>query len=63
MEDGYFDPVDRARQKQAARDEDQRALASGEVTAAELRKRNSFFGGLDMANFKMVLKERRHARR
>jgi len=35
-----FDPADRAAAKQAARDADTRALACGEVSAAELHRRN-----------------------
>lgn len=36
----------RARAKQASRDEDERALASGEKTAHELQRENSMFTGL-----------------
>lgn len=38
-----FDPKQRAAEKQASRDEDARALASGEKTVADLRRENSAF--------------------
>lgn len=38
-----FDPAERAREKQASRDEDARALASGEKTVEQLRRENSAF--------------------
>lgn len=36
----------RAREKAAARAEDERALASGEITREDLRKKNSMFYGM-----------------
>lgn len=42
----------RARQKQAQRDEDRRRLEAGEVTAEELQEENNFFRGL--GPFKIV---------
>jgi hypothetical protein len=39
----YFDPKVRAAEKQASRDEDARALASGEKTREQLRAENSAF--------------------
>ena len=44
---GKFDPRKRAIQKQVARDRDERSLASGKITAAELNRRNGFFSALD----------------
>lgn len=38
-----FDPAERAHEKQASRDEDQRQLDAGEITRAELAKRNGAF--------------------
>ena len=49
-----FDPAERARQKQAARDQDERDLAAGLVTRQELQARNSFATGLDLPNAKIV---------
>jgi hypothetical protein len=50
--EGIIAPQDRARQKQAQRDEDHRRLEAGEVTAAELQEENNFFRGL--GPFKIV---------
>jgi hypothetical protein len=38
-----FDPEQRAREKQASRDEDARALASGEKSREQLRRENGAF--------------------
>ncbi len=38
-----FDPTERAREKQASRDEDVQALATGEKTVEQLRKENAAF--------------------
>ena len=38
-----LDPKERAREKQASRDEDARALASGEKSRAQLRRENGHF--------------------
>lgn len=50
----YFDPAERIKEKQRAREEDDRALASGEITREELWRRNSFFGALDLSKWKIV---------
>lgn len=42
----YYDPSERASEKQRSRDEDARRLASGEVTQEELRRENGIFYGL-----------------
>lgn len=42
-EQATFDPVARAAEKQASRDEDARALASGEKTVAQLKAENGAF--------------------
>lgn len=44
--DDRFDIEERRREKQASRDEDERAIAAGEKTRAEVRRENSFFGFL-----------------
>lgn len=44
----------REAEKQAARDEDDRQLAAGEISGEDLRRRNSFFRSLTLSNFKMV---------
>jgi hypothetical protein len=41
-----FDPAERAREKQASRDADARALASGEKSALELERENEVFARL-----------------
>jgi hypothetical protein len=39
----FFDPKERAAEKQRSRDEDARALASGEASVADLRRKNGAF--------------------
>ncbi len=41
--DKYYDPAERAREKAASREADERALASGEKTREQLRKENGSF--------------------
>ncbi|MBI4705306.1 MAG: hypothetical protein HY744_29725 [Deltaproteobacteria bacterium] len=41
---GYFDPGERAREKQRSREADERALESGEKSRERLRRENGFFG-------------------
>jgi hypothetical protein len=43
-----YDPKERAREKQASRDEDTRALATGEKTREQLCRENCIFSGVDM---------------
>lgn len=43
MSAGFYDPADRAREKATARAEDARAIAAGEVSRDELRRRNASF--------------------
>jgi hypothetical protein len=38
-----FDPKERAREKQRSREEDARALASGEKSPDQLRRENGYF--------------------
>lgn len=49
-----LDSEDRARHKQASRDEDLARLHSGEVSPAELSYENDFFAELDVASFEIV---------
>lgn len=42
----FYEPEERAREKQASRDEDARRLAAGEVTQEELARENSPFASL-----------------
>lgn len=49
-----LDSQKRDAEKQAARDEDARQLAAGEISGEDLRRRNSFFRPLTLSNFKMV---------
>jgi hypothetical protein len=50
----YFDPKARAAEKAASRREDMRALEAGEITKAELARRNSFFGALDIRKARIL---------
>lgn len=50
-----FDPQERAREKQAARDEDWRAWKSGEKTAEEIRRANSWLSDEVIARAKFKL--------
>lgn len=52
---GYFDPVARNAEKEAARAEDARRLASGEITLEKLVYRNSFVPyTIDLSRWKLV---------
>ena len=57
MKSGTFDPAERARQKQRAREIDESDMAEGRATRQEVQERNSFAKGPDLANAKIV---RRH---
>lgn len=46
--------LSRAQQKQLSRDRDAMLLQSGQITEAELKRRNSFFGALPIKRFKIV---------
>ena len=50
----YFDPAARAAEKAASRREDLRMLDAGEISKAELAKRNAFFGALDIRKARIV---------
>lgn len=44
-----YDPMDRQREKQRSRDQDDRELRMGIVSREELGARNGFFSSLDLA--------------
>lgn len=48
------DRMSRAQQKQLSRDRDAMLLQSGQITEAELKRLNSFFGALPIKRFKIV---------
>ena len=43
MADRFYNPGDRAREKQAARDRDEQQIASGERSAAQVQQDNTLF--------------------
>lgn len=49
-----LDANKRARQKRAAREEDARRLAAGEVSRIGLARENGFFAGCDLAHAEIV---------
>ncbi len=55
MGEELYDPAERARAKQAARQRDEEDLAAGRVDAAELQRRNAFIPG-EMARNAVILK-------
>lgn len=46
----YFDPAERQREKARARELDDRALRSGDISREELRSRNGFFSSLEVVS-------------
>jgi hypothetical protein len=44
----YYDPAERQREKDRAREQDDRALRNGEVSRDELRLRNGFLAPLQI---------------
>ncbi len=52
--DKHFDPAVRAAEKVALRREDLRMIKAGEISRAELAKRNAFFGALDIRKARIV---------
>lgn len=46
---GYYDPIERQREKQLSREQDDLDLLSGAVSREELGKRNGFFSSLDLS--------------
>jgi hypothetical protein len=49
----HLDQEGRGRQKQQARDGDAARLASGEISRADLAKKNDFFGAFAVEKFKI----------
>lgn len=56
----YYDPKERALEKQRSREQDDADLKSGKVTREELSKRNGFFSSLDIQSSKIVFPRRRN---
>lgn len=56
-----FNPADRAREKQEARDRDESMLVSGDVTAEQLTQRNGFFSALDPSKARIASRRQRFA--
>jgi hypothetical protein len=50
MQVSLYDPMERQREKQRSRDQDDRDLREGRVSREEMRLRNSFFSSVDLAN-------------
>ena len=57
LEINYYDPAERARQKQLAREQDDKDLRTEKITREELSRRNGFFSSLDIANSKIILRD------
>lgn len=55
MQASYFDPRQRSRDKDAARQSDDAALSSGRITAEALSRRNFAFGHLDFSAARMTI--------
>ena len=45
----HYDPIERQRDKQHAREQDERDLRAGVVSINELSERNGFFSGIDLS--------------
>jgi hypothetical protein len=51
---GYFNVEARRREKQEARDRDERLMASGQIDAQEIARRNGLFSGLDSSQARLI---------
>ena len=51
---GYFSSAARKREKQAARERDERLIASGQVSPQQVAKRNGLFSALDPSKARIV---------
>jgi hypothetical protein len=60
MEARYFNPSDRAEQKDASRREDARQLNAGFVSAWDLRNHNSMFANVDLSASSVILPANRY---
>ena len=47
---GAFDPQERIKEKQVARERDDLLLRRGQISPEQLRQQNSFVGGFDVQN-------------
>jgi hypothetical protein len=54
VEVGYFDVVDRRREKQEARDRDEYLIASGQADPQYIAQRNGLFSALDPSQVQLV---------
>lgn len=50
----YYDPEQRAHEKQLARERDERDLASGRISREDLRSKNSMFAGIDVSKGRII---------
>jgi hypothetical protein len=55
----YFDPAERQREKQRAREQDDYALNIGLISPEALGKQNGFFSGVDFSNASVRRPKRR----
>lgn len=55
---GYYDPIERQREKQLSREQDDHDLLSGAVSREELGKRNGLFSSLDLSTARVVRRGR-----
>lgn len=51
---GFYDPSERAREKQASRDDDDHAVACGEKSREQLWKENSFLPSDGVVDFMSI---------
>jgi hypothetical protein len=51
---GYFSPAARKREKQQARERDERLIADGHVSPQQVAKRNGLFSALDPSKARIV---------
>jgi len=51
-----FNPEDRIREKQLAREQDERDLREGRASPRELNERNSFFAGQDLKSARLKIR-------
>lgn len=56
MKSIYFDPKERAREKDAARKKDAEDLKSGKIKPDELQRRNGFLSACDFSKVKILNK-------
>jgi hypothetical protein len=54
VEVGYFNVMDRRREKQEARDRDEQLIASGQADPQQIAQRNGLFSALDPSQARIV---------